>query len=145
MVKIDLLGNRAAHVTGKFRKPAAPWLCTDSSKDVWNEVKKKKPPDPDEVFILLIWWREKKNQWIEKEFWIKFQVWNLLADTLDKLLKFPHLCSPICKTPSSQMQACQFLKSTPYTHKAYLYMSTIQDLIWHTVVLNKFVKGIKVN
>ena len=24
MVKIDLLGNRAAHVTGKFRKPAAP-------------------------------------------------------------------------------------------------------------------------
>jgi len=43
------------------------------------------------------------------------------------------------------MQACQFLKSTPYTYKAYLYMSTIQDLIWHTVVLNKFVKGIKVN
>lgn len=43
------------------------------------------------------------------------------------------------------MQACQFLESMPYAHKAYLYMSTIQDLIWHTVVLSKFVKGIKVN
>lgn len=34
VVRIDLLGNRAVHVTGEFRKSAAPWLCRGSSKDM---------------------------------------------------------------------------------------------------------------